>query len=89
MISYWVAGFSLDDSLDQLLQKKDKNSSRVIETLESSGILTGSTGQWFQDLSHGRKDLLEKKKKDIRNYFQANDQEIYKGMLILNDYHSW
>jgi hypothetical protein len=29
--SIWIAGFSIDDSLDSLLQKKDKISQTVIE----------------------------------------------------------
>lgn len=30
ILSLWVAGFSLDDSLDAMLQKKDKNCETVI-----------------------------------------------------------
>jgi hypothetical protein len=42
--SLWVAGFPLDESLDRLLQRKDRNSLRVIEVNGGEG----TTAAWFR-----------------------------------------
>lgn len=69
--SIWIAGFSFDDSLDKLLQKKDRNSLRVIEIPDSNFVLGSRTSSWFSLSPEAVGETVRGKNTDIRAYLKG------------------
>lgn len=76
--SLWIAGFSFDDSLDKLLQKKDRNSLKVMEVTDGENILKGSRtpSSWFTSSQVSEESS---KSSDIRAYFTGTGQHLSSG----------
>jgi hypothetical protein len=89
--SFWIAGFSFDDSLDKLLQKKDRNTLRVIEVQDGEAALRGGrvTSSWFSGTTsserrrEGSGSLSSKTQQhDLRDYFRSCEEGRGSGEIV-------
>jgi hypothetical protein len=90
--SFWIAGFSFDDSLDKLLQKKDRNTLRVIEVQDGEMVLKGSrtTCSWFSDgggVSGSRSCSRGQQQHDLRDYFGSCGVKCGRGSDVADNRH--